>query len=81
MTEPEPRVLVVDDDDSLRRGLEKLMRSVSLSVETFASAPELSRSVPSPLALYQGVVRLGALAGSPCMAPFYTPFRFITRRP
>jgi RNA polymerase sigma factor (sigma-70 family) len=46
MKEPEPIVLVVDDDDSLRRGLEKLIRSVSLSVETFASAPELMRRLP-----------------------------------
>jgi FixJ family two-component response regulator len=47
MTEPEPIVLVVDDDDSLRRGLEKLMRSVSLNVETFASAPELMGRLPT----------------------------------
>jgi RNA polymerase sigma factor (sigma-70 family) len=47
MAEPEPIVLVVDDDDSLRRGLEKLMRSVSLSVETFASAPKLMGRLPT----------------------------------
>jgi FixJ family two-component response regulator len=46
VTESKPIVLVVDDDDSLRRGLEKLMRSVGLSVETFASAQELMRRLP-----------------------------------
>jgi RNA polymerase sigma factor (sigma-70 family) len=46
MTEPKPVVFVVDDDDSLRRGLEKLMRSVGLGVETFASAQELMRRLP-----------------------------------
>jgi FixJ family two-component response regulator len=46
MTEPKPIVLVVDDDDSLRRGLERLMRSVSLGVATFASAQELMRRLP-----------------------------------
>jgi FixJ family two-component response regulator len=47
MKEPEPIVFVVDDDDSLRRGLERLMRSVGLNVATFASAQEFMRLPPS----------------------------------
>jgi FixJ family two-component response regulator len=46
MTEPEPIVLVVDDDASMRRGLEKLLRSVNLDVATFASAAELMCQLP-----------------------------------
>jgi FixJ family two-component response regulator len=41
--EPEPIVLVVDDDDSLCRGVERLLRSVGLNVETFVSAQEFIR--------------------------------------
>jgi FixJ family two-component response regulator len=43
-----PIVFVVDDDISVREGLEGLLRSVELRVETFASAAEfLRREVPS----------------------------------
>jgi FixJ family two-component response regulator len=38
--DPPPVVFVIDDDESVRRGLERLLRSVGLDVETFASAPE-----------------------------------------
>jgi RNA polymerase sigma factor (sigma-70 family) len=38
MRETEPLVIVVDDDPSVRKSLERLMRSISLKVETFASA-------------------------------------------
>jgi two-component system response regulator FixJ len=37
-------VSVVDDDESLRRSLRNLLRSVGLGVETFASAEEFVRS-------------------------------------
>jgi len=37
-------VSVVDDDESLRRSLGNLFRSVGFSVETFASADEFLRS-------------------------------------
>ena len=40
MTPPEPTVFVVDDDLSVRRGLERLLRSAGYHVETFASALE-----------------------------------------
>jgi FixJ family two-component response regulator len=46
MKEPEPTVLVVDDDDSFRRGLDRLLRSVGLGVETFASAQDFMRRPP-----------------------------------
>jgi hypothetical protein len=36
----EPIVLVIDDDESMRRALTKLFRSVGLQVEAFGSAPE-----------------------------------------
>src|SRR6185436_1322928 len=36
-----PLVLVMDDDPSIRRALDRLLRSAGLSVEAFASAAEL----------------------------------------
>jgi FixJ family two-component response regulator len=39
-TEQRPIVFVVDDDESMRKGLSNLVRSVDLRVESFASAPE-----------------------------------------
>jgi RNA polymerase sigma factor (sigma-70 family) len=38
--ELEPMVFIVDDDTSVRKSLERLVRSVGLRAETFASAPE-----------------------------------------
>jgi FixJ family two-component response regulator len=38
--ESEPVVFIVDDDASVRKSLERLVRSVGLRGETFASAPE-----------------------------------------
>lgn len=40
MSEPEATVFVVDDDPSVRRGLERLLRMAGHRVETFASARE-----------------------------------------
>jgi FixJ family two-component response regulator len=40
MTDSEPIVFIVDDDASVCKGLERLMRSVGLRAETFASARE-----------------------------------------
>lgn len=40
MSEPEATVFVVDDDLSVRRGLERLLRSCGYRVATFASARE-----------------------------------------
>jgi len=39
-----PLVLVVDDDDAVRRGLQSLLRSVGFRVEPFASGRELLHS-------------------------------------
>jgi FixJ family two-component response regulator len=45
MTEEQSIVFVVDDDPSMRRSLESLLRSVGLEVRLFSSAPEFMRSV------------------------------------
>jgi FixJ family two-component response regulator len=62
--EAEPIVFVVDDDDSLRKALGNLFRSVGLRAEMFGSAPELLQSklpdVPSCLVLD---IRLPGVSG------------------
>jgi FixJ family two-component response regulator len=40
MSDAEPTVFVVDDDPSVRRATERLVRSMGFSVQTFASAKE-----------------------------------------
>jgi FixJ family two-component response regulator len=40
VSEREPTVFIVDDDDSVRRGLARLLRSAGYRVETFTSARE-----------------------------------------
>ncbi|MDB6038367.1 MAG: two component response regulator, partial [Verrucomicrobiales bacterium] len=40
MTEVEPIVFVVDDDLSVRRSTERLIRAAGLNVQTFTSARE-----------------------------------------
>ena len=40
MSEPAPTVFVVDDDPSVRRSTERLVRSMGFNVDTFASAQE-----------------------------------------
>ena len=40
-------ISIVDDDLSVRRALRRLVQSAGYLVETFASAPEFLRSVPS----------------------------------
>lgn len=53
--EPEPIVFVIDDDSSLRRALDNLLRSKAFRVRTFASAEEFRESelpdVPACLVL------------------------------
>ena len=44
MKEQDPVVFIVDDDRSVRDGLDSLMRSVGLRVIMFASAPEFLRA-------------------------------------
>src|SRR3984957_16756934 len=59
-----PVVYVIDDDDSMRRGLTNLFESVGLRVETFGSAPELLETkrpdVPSCVVLD---IRLPGMSG------------------
>ncbi len=62
--EAAPRVLVVDDDASMRKALERLLRPAGLEVETFASAEELlGRSAPDAPACLVLDVRLPGLTG------------------
>ena len=62
--EPQPVVFVVDDDASMRDGMQRLLQSVGLHVEVFASAAEFLRGkladVPCCLVLD---VRLPGLSG------------------
>jgi FixJ family two-component response regulator len=62
--ESQPVVFVVDDDESMRKGLGSLLRSVGLRVETFATAPEfLAVNLPrAPCCLILDV-RLPGLSG------------------
>jgi FixJ family two-component response regulator len=62
--EPEPTVLVIDDDTSLREALSRLFRSVGLGVKTFASASEFlhDRLPDGPRCLVLDV-RLPGLSG------------------
>jgi FixJ family two-component response regulator len=64
MKEGEEKVFVIDDDESMREALTSLIRSVGLSVETFASAQDFLHShrpdVPACLILD---VRMPGLSG------------------
>ena len=46
MRKPAPLVFIVDDDSSVRKGLERLIKSTGLKVETFASAEEFLQRKP-----------------------------------
>lgn len=46
MTEAKPIVFVVDDDLSVRRSTERLIRSIKLEVQTFTSAREFLKNPP-----------------------------------
>jgi len=64
MSEPKAIVFIVDDDESVRKSLGRLIRSAGLGVETFASAQQFLASprpdVPSCLVLD---VKLPGLSG------------------
>jgi FixJ family two-component response regulator len=62
--EPQPMVLVIDDDASLREALSSLFRSVGLQVKTFAAATEFLEFKPPdcPTCLVLDV-RLPGLSG------------------
>lgn len=65
MSELQPVVLVVDDDDEVRASLERLIRSAGLTVKTFASADQFLKSerpdVPGCLVLDVKLPGLGGL--------------------
>src|ERR1700733_14893975 len=64
MKEPEPIVFVIDDDRMIREGLQSLIRSVGLRVETFASAQEfLAAKRPDAPACLVLDVRMPGLSG------------------
>jgi FixJ family two-component response regulator len=84
MTEGNAMVCVVEDDASMRDALQRLLRSVGLQVETFASAREFLQrqgaEVPGCLVLD---VRLPGLSGLDLQrelveARIHTPIIFIT---
>jgi len=64
MTEGEPTVFVVDDDPSVRRSMERLVRSMGFNVQTFATAKEFTERarVESPSCLVLDV-HLPGLSG------------------
>jgi len=62
--EPQPTVLVIDDDVSLRDGLARLFRSVGLQVKAFASAQDfLQDKLPDGPSCLVLDVRLPGLSG------------------
>jgi FixJ family two-component response regulator len=64
MKEPAPIVFVIDDDRMVREGLQSLIRSVGLRVETFASAQDfLSAKRPDAPACLVLDVRMPGLSG------------------
>ena len=64
MDETEPTVFVVDDDDSVRRALARLIRSIGMQVETFSSSQEfLGFQVPDGPACLVLDVRLSGENG------------------
>jgi len=84
MKEPTPMVFIVDDDESVRKALKRLIKSVGLNVETFATAQEfLSRErYEGPVCLVLDV-RMPGLSGLDLQheltkADFTLPIIFIT---
>jgi FixJ family two-component response regulator len=84
MNEDEPIVFVVDDDGSVRRSTERLVRSAGLKVQTFASAREfLSHSRPDAPACLVLDVRMPGLSGMDLqremsLSGIHMPIIFIT---
>lgn len=64
VAEQRPIVFVVDDDESMRKGLSNLVRSVDLRVESFASAPEfLQMKLPDAPCCLVLDIRLPGVSG------------------
>src|SRR5689334_19305588 len=86
VTDAEPTVFVVDDDASVRRSTERLIRSMGFGVQTFASAKEFTdhARVTSPGCLVLDV-HLPGLSGLDlqeqlAQAGIHLPIIFITGR-
>jgi FixJ family two-component response regulator len=86
MTEADPTVFVVDDDPSVRRSTERLVRSMGFNVQTFATAKEFTERarVESPSCLVLDVHLPGAsgldLQRELVHAGLQIPIIFITGR-
>jgi FixJ family two-component response regulator len=84
MSNSDAIVFVIDDDESMREALRSLIRSVGLSVETFASAHEfLERERPDVAACLILDVRMPGLSGLDLQrdlteANIHIPIIFIT---
>src|ERR1700736_3008328 len=84
MAEEQPVVFVIDDDQSVRDGLESILRSVGLQVKLFASTQEFLRStrpdVPGCLVLDVRLPGMGGLDFQRELAKssIYLPIIFIT---
>lgn len=64
MSEPESMVFVIDDDPSVRRAIDRLIRSVGLHVELFASPQEfLARELPNVPSCIVLDIRLPGISG------------------
>ncbi len=62
--DPQPVVFIIDDDESLRDGLKRLLRSVGLQAETFGSAREFAlRRLPDAASCLLLDVRLPSVSG------------------
>src|SRR5712672_1968574 len=83
-SEPQPVVFVVDDDESVRRSLGNLFRSVGLQSQAFASAPELLQSkLPDVASCLVLDIRLPGVSGLDfqselAQANIYIPIIFMT---
>src|SRR6202047_2524599 len=78
-----PVVYVVDDDEGIRNSLESLIRSVGLSVQTFASAQEFLGTKRKAAGCLVLDVRLPGLSGLDLQSELvreeiHTPIVFIT---
>jgi FixJ family two-component response regulator len=63
-SEPQAVVFVIDDDDSVRRSLSNLFRSVGLQSQVFGSAPELLQStLPNVASCLVLDIRLPGVSG------------------
>ena len=79
----DPVVYVVDDDEGIRNSLESLIRSVGLSVQTFASAQEFLGTKRKAAGCLVLDVRLPGLSGLDLQSELvpeeiHTPIVFIT---